>query len=382
MLKKIGHIVSDEKFIDAAYLSFASTALPVEHTYYCLTDRKEVKYIKTAKVEIVSFKYANSKEFAMLLSSYDLLIFHNLYEKEKRKIVLNVDANVKIWWIGWGVDYYHFIKGSYSNLFKPETLRFIKHQYRYGQLVHQLYKTLKNSFLFSRTYRHNYLAKIDYFSPVISDIEFDLVAGNNLNFKAKKIDWNYGVLLNKDLSKTKPVSYDVIVGNSAATTNNHADVLKLLSFILDSRNIIVPLSYGGNDAYKSFVMENASKYVKTKFTPLIDYMSLTDFNNIIQNAGFAIFNSIRQQAYGNINFLLSRGVKVFLDARNPIYLYLTQHGVKVFTIDEIDAVSINTPLSDIEAKHNFNIIHQLIGDKRIREKTVQALIEILKGEAT
>ncbi|MBK9736662.1 MAG: TDP-N-acetylfucosamine:lipid II N-acetylfucosaminyltransferase [Saprospiraceae bacterium] len=382
-MKKIAHIVSDEKFIDTAYLSFADNKLAIENTYFCLSDRKELVYIKMANITLVPLKYAETKEFAKQLNSFDLLIFHNLYEKEKRSIVFNVNGKVKIWWIGWGVDYYNIIRGAYHDLFKPETLCFIKRQHSYGQFGYILHNYIKKSFLHARIFRSGYLKRIDYFSPVIAPIEFDLVAGSSHNnFKAKKIDWNYGVLLNNDPSKTKPASFDVIVGNSGAMTNNHVDVFKYISFLDDDRNVIVPLSYSGNEAYKSFVLNKSSEYLKTRFTPLYDYMSLPDFNSMIQHSGFAVFNSIRQQAYGNINFLLTKGVKVFLDARNPIYIYLTQQGVKLFKIEDINAESMNTLLPDIDTTNNFHIIHQLIGEARIKEKTLKALTKIFEGEVT
>jgi hypothetical protein len=107
---------------------------------------------------------------------------------------------------------------------------------------------------------------------------------------------------------------DIRVGHSANPTGNHIDAFRWLSRMdLRGRNVVVPLSYG-DDQYRAVVLQKGRQILGDRFMPVMQFMSLGDYNALMNRCGFALMNHLRQQGVGNIMADLWRGGRVFMNS--------------------------------------------------------------------
>ena len=136
---------------------------------------------------------------------------------------------------------------------------------------------------------------------------------------------------------------NIFVGNSSSFSNNHISVFEKLSKLdLNGRKIITPLSYG-NSNYRSTITTLGFKYFKKNFLPIMDLISEKKYEDLMCTSSISIFNHYRGQASGNILKFIYFGCKVFLSIKNPIYDYLLQKNIKVYSIEfDLSQHEINT----------------------------------------
>ncbi len=115
-----------------------------------------------------------------------------------------------------------------------------------------------------------------------------------------------------NMPKTAQGVINIQVGNSATTTNNHLEVLSLLSKFKDENiRIYIPLSYG-EQSYAEEVIRYGKDVFGDKCIPIQQYMSFEEYYKLNHKMHIGIFNMKRQQAMGNINALMQFGCKIYL----------------------------------------------------------------------
>lgn len=141
----------------------------------------------------------------------------------------------------------------------------------------------------------------------------------------------------------------ILIGNSAAVTNNHLDALKLLEkFKEEDFKLIVPLSYGGTQSYIDEVIQYGKDTFGDKFVPILDYMSLDEYQNMMTDIKIAMFPLHRQQAMGNINFLIRCGIKVYLYQGEPLERYYCSLGIKTYHLSDVKKLEFHELISKDE----------------------------------
>ena len=176
---------------------------------------------------------------------------------------------------------------------------------------------------------------------------------------------------------------NILLGNSASATNNHLEAFELLQNLpIQQRKIIVPLSYGSEN-YANKIINKGKKLFNFNFSPLVDFMSLHDYNEYLEQCGIVIMNHYRQQAVGNVLSMLWIGAKVFLDERNTLYHYLNRIGVIIFSIQKDltkNNLEVFTLLSNDEQDINRKILQQEVGQEHLM-KQLQKQFELLLNES-
>lgn len=67
---------------------------------------------------------------------------------------------------------------------------------------------------------------------------------------------------------------------------------------------------------------------------------------------------------GNISLSLRNGNKVFMSETNLAYEYLKSCGYIVFSVQrDLNQAAIDTPLTESEQRHNYDLIYQWHSDK-------------------
>lgn len=165
---------------------------------------------------------------------------------------------------------------------------------------------------------------------------------------------------------------DILLGNSATASNNHADAMTLLQGRLGDGRLVVPLSYG-DAGYGAKVAALGRELFGDRFDALQQWMSLADYNDGIRACGFVVMNHRRQQAVGNIGAALYKGATVYLRRENPLFAFYGGLGITLRPMEALaDAPGPLVPLSADERARN----RAIIGAHYARERVLQAMRDI------
>ena len=114
------------------------------------------------------------------------------------------------------------------------------------------------------------------------------------------------------------------IGNSADPSNNHFEIIDLLSkFKSEKIRIYAILSYG-DSIYAQKVNKYGKEIFGDKFIGIFDFMSIDKYWSYIKDIDILIFNHKRQQGLGNITMLSYLEKKVYLRKEISSWSYLTK----------------------------------------------------------
>lgn len=374
MMKRILHIVNDEKFINNAVDLFNSVR-GYDHFFLIIGKRSEKKYIRS-DIEITYLSeynlllpFVNSK-----INGFDGYIFHSL-SLVKLHFLKKINKSKPVIWIGWGADYYTMFGAKKNDFLLPMTKRASETVVHYNWKKN-LYGKIFLNFTLDRKAR--LLSKINFMNTVIyEDYNFlKLFLGSTI---PDYIDWNYPVFngdLEKKLYNLDISDNNILLGNSYQETNNHIDALyELASSKLEFKKVICPLSYGVNDSYKKKVIQIGKSLFAERFEPILDFIPFGNYMDIISSCRYFYIPTLRQQAVGNANVLLSIGASLILNKNNPLYLHYINNGVKVFDNDSLK-YSDNLCLTDKEKEGNRCHVKKRFSNEVLNNKTKNLLAKM------
>ncbi|CAG9431327.1 TDP-N-acetylfucosamine:lipid II N-acetylfucosaminyltransferase [Providencia alcalifaciens] len=340
--KKYIHICPDEKFITPAAELFWEIDKE-NHEFIIYSKNKNLNYENKHNMKVFT-PYSLIKHIIGNIDKFkhNIVIFHSV-QRLPKLISLILPKDTITVWIGFGYDYYCY-----------ESKR------RKSSLLNEILDKL-------------FLARINYFAPVL-ETEYELVKKHFPKFKAKLLDWNYDLI--SGFLKKEYYSYgeNILLGNSATETNNHPEIIEILSELNVKKEIIIPLSYGSNNYKKKILSLIKSK--KLSITPLTEYLAIDDYYSKLGSCSHVIMNHNRQQAYGNIAMALFMGSKIFLRRNNPLYEYLVKKGFTIYSIEDIPH-EINTNLDEDIKNKNRALIEKFFSRNAFIEKTRNFISNIL-----
>lgn len=147
----------------------------------------------------------------------------------------------------------------------------------------------------------------------------------------------------------------VIVGNSAWEQSDHIPVLQWLSRFKDREiEVICPLGYPKESAYKSAVIAAGREVLGEKFRPLQDMLGWNEYHALLSTCDILVLNSQNQQGLGNIYYMLLCGGKVYLRGDSATYRMLKELGLHVYDSRRIQDLSYGELIefSKEQAGHN------------------------------
>ena len=329
------NIIADEKFTPFLQGLFEEAA-PGNSFFRVITSNPKLVFaVKNASTEAVDCAYFLSNKFRKDLERATCVIFHTL-NLEYALAALRIPEHITVVWRGWGFDYYGYLEAKGLSLVLPSTSMILAKPSLMNRAFTKRSPRHILLSLLSRTIGpiiiNKFISKVNYFSCCVPD-DYEALKLVLPNLTAQFLPLNYysceDVFLRGDNIQDLSGN-NVLLGNSASPSNNHIEVMKMLSELgMHGRKVIVPLSYG-DENYRRSVMSFGEKLLGESFVPLTKFVSLPQYNQIISSCSNVIMNHVRQQAIGNISATLLRGGKVFLRPENLIYKYFTRLGVKLF----------------------------------------------------
>jgi hypothetical protein len=388
-MKKNLHLMLDEKFIDY-FIRIAEEIQPGNNRYivYLSRDNKTLEYVKDPRVETCFWKEAAFLKIYRSVDEYEKIFIHNLSSEMVTFINrLGVNPRVKIFWVIWGLDLFRPTFLYWKFLYDPYTRQFLLKAYpwlKFLPLKWAEFLFLKAAkFLRLEEYRQRRAAigRIDYCLHW-NKLDLDLLQPH-YKFRMIFLEYNYfNISLNID-KILKPVSgqlavkdqgTNLLIGNSALPTNNHADLFLLLKKQIDisAYNFYSILSYGPEN-YKEFVLSRGREILGKNFKPITKFMPITGFFELLQTVTAGVFANNRTQAGGNVLSLLLMGKKVFLKKENTVYQMYRSLGAHIFKLEELTDSELQKPLSRQQIEDNIRIGRGKFGLIPSREKLKKIL---------
>lgn len=363
---RILNFVLDEKFIDGL---IATNKLIEEESHRYVVHKKnsedkQLKFIKdTQHIEVLT-----SKEIRLLLESsdFDAVFLHSI-TSIPFSLYSSLPKIKPVFWFSWGYDIYQLTSRPLVpiNIYHMETGNFMKasdqskiHGVHGLKIIRRILGHIHMELRRKRDARkiRDAIRRIDYHSGVL-DYETELIRKYNSEFKAQQVQFNYfDPRVSTDY--TPVCGLNIQIGNSAASTNNHLDLLPYFEkFDSGDRKIIMPLSYAApSEKYTEKVIKSYAQQFGDRYNPLVGFLPLEEYNKIMMSCAVAIYFIERQQAIGNLGHSFKCGQKVFLSETSMMYKYFKSKGFHVFSIQsELNEADSLKPLGEQERIYNYKL---------------------------
>lgn len=141
-------------------------------------------------------------------------------------------------------------------------------------------------------------------------------------------DFKYEKVMKK-MSKPR-----IAVGNSATKENHHVEVFEMLAKWKNQIEVICPLSYG-DPHYRKQVIESGGEFLGDSFKPIVDFMDIQSFIDLLATCTVGIYYNDRQQAGGNIYINLRLGNKLYLRKGTSMWKNYVNMGVTLYDVKDI-----------------------------------------------
>jgi dTDP-N-acetylfucosamine:lipid II N-acetylfucosaminyltransferase len=349
-MKKIIHIHTDHKFVVGSERFYGDI---FTNELIILGAKNSVNKHFHEKAQFFKPDPKNLNNILALVNAADILVVYQL-DFFKSPIVNKVAKGVKIIWRFFGTELYSrklhlYLSPNTRSFFKSQILK--KHVKRVFPFLFREEKTFYKA-----------LRRVDAIACVFKE-EYDYLKRhfNNLpRFIPLSLDgMHYANLIDFDLEY--PKSNTLVIGNSRSYFNNHLDILELAEMcdLDDKLKIKLLFNYGTENTYTKEVRKKASSIENVS---LIDsFIPPDEFINFYGPIAAFVNNSYRQLALGNIFLALYKGVKVYLNAKNPTYTWLKKEGLFIYEIEDLkkDLETGQIHLSKDEIIHNLKCFSRL-----------------------
>lgn len=360
-MKTILHVSVDDKFVIPVSSKFRNDEhFDTDVAILVDNNTAQLKYVQPDDyIHIVR----SQKDFKVLVQrkKYDFIFFYPLPPSHWNLLKYISNATRVIWW-AWGYDLYspYF---SFPPLLKIEGLKKKTKEiydscFSLKDRIRTSLRLLKNFIpsMYLYTIRRRVLSRIDYFMPVL-DVEWQMMKDRYPYFKAELWFYKHIIPESRDLSNNP--DGNILVGNSASPYNNHCDIWDIIRLYQPRKGkFIFPLSYG-DQQYK----EKVKKYIDNNCVVLDSFLEPNEYWRIVESCSYAVFGSIRQHAVGNIYHCFQQGVKVFLYRESMAFQFFKEKNFVVFPIEDINAETFRTPLTNEQAHFNQRILRNIFEEK-------------------
>lgn len=337
------HLFTTESLYSYELLKLFETTVNLqEHLFIFRKKDKSGKFTYTPAIEsriIYSTNFIHLTRYILpKMESAKWIYFHYLpYGPSLILWALKPSLIVKSTWIVWGGDVF---------IYKQKNL----------SLKNRLFEFLRRRI-------------IPRFPEIAAFVEADAREAIKVyNSKAEYIQILYPIPVNlEDLvdlkTKSPEITKKILIGNSADPSNNHLEMLEMLSgFCQENIKIYCPLSYSIDQSYIDSVVKKGHEIFDEKFIPLLTMMNTREYALFLNDMDIAVMNHRRQQGLGSIMPLLYLGKKLFLRSETSSYPFLTNAGCIIF-----DTCSMNRSNFDqfifihkTSCEANKNVIEKMI----------------------
>jgi dTDP-N-acetylfucosamine:lipid II N-acetylfucosaminyltransferase len=376
---RILHLGVDDKFTNF-FFETCEYVLPGRNRYLVVDEKEALQYVRpAAAVSRVKPGFLHSTEMRQILAKSRVLVIHFLTDAVI-DFLPRVPEQVVVVWSGWGKDYYARFP-SFRQWAYQEKTRKLMSELEPDRAPAGLVDRIRCK-IADRCRKHQEkkaIGRINYFSSPLPQ-DYPLVRAAFPSFSARYLQLNYGSV--EDTFQVGPDTVsgkNILVGNSADPANNHLEVFDVLKDLdLSDRLIYVPLSYGDRQ-YRDRVISAGNALFGGRFSPLLDFMPLEQYNRTVASCGTVIMNHRRQQAIGNIGTMLYKGAKLFLNGEGIAFGFFAGQGAHLSSVAALDARDerVFDELAEHQVAENRRILDTFWG-RGVVERNLALLGELVE----
>lgn len=384
------HIMVQDKFLDSYIEDVYAINEEKNNVFWFRGNENDNRIIKTTrKVEYIGDDIHKIKQKLSLINPTDRIFIH-LYDNFIAELVYNLPN--KIYVMLWGSEFYCEPFWYHTWVYDKFTLKQVKNYFGYPKIEFSLnplkilnqikgYFKVKKKIRISYELKNKFIGRIDFFIFIEHNNlffqDYHKIKSLYPSFKAKNLpgfyDQNFdravAVIRNKDIVVSE---INLLLGNSAADTNNHLDAFEILKKVKNIKVYCV-LSYGGNESYIEYIIKKGIEIFGERFVPITNFMDREKYMEFINSIDILFMYSNRQQAFGNICSFLSLGKPVFLKNENTIKGYLDAMGIETYNAQRIHKIDLEKVIHDNNQRftRNFEILRANISqEKRLKDLKV------------
>jgi hypothetical protein len=258
-------------------------------------------YFADAPDNVIQLKKQTSLKFLIAAHLAERVIFNGLFS---HNTVLSFAFMPwvlrKAIWLPWGGDLYNRNYLLSSNITKVSD--WVKRQF-----VRSLYAIATPTLGDYETAKKWYGGRSKYIESGCNVFNFELEDLNRL----------------VEERQDNKMPFRIQIGNSGDPTNEHLEILRVLGrFVEENIEVVAPLTYGNKDYIES-VTKLGHDMFGTKFLPLTQFMSPSEYNKYLSTIDVVIMNHRRQQGFGNLVIALYLGSKIFIRREISTWDYLS-----------------------------------------------------------
>ncbi|WP_157267694.1 TDP-N-acetylfucosamine:lipid II N-acetylfucosaminyltransferase [Azohydromonas aeria] len=372
---KILHLARDEKFVPLLQRLFEEALPGAHHWLIAQSVRSGASFVQPAPG--VTFRKEwlfRTPWIARDVRDADVIVAHSMTTIFANAI-RHAPAAARVAWIGWGYDYYPLLTPLLGDSILPATRALCgtppKDARGGGGFAAWWRGALRKRERRSPMALTTVASRLHTFCVMPTEVELLRQALPALRGTPHELP----LFTAEDVFERGPAAMagpDILLGNSATASNNHADALELLRGRIGDGHLIVPLSYG-DSRYGAQVAALGRQCFGDRFEPLQQWMPIDAYNERIGSCGFVVMNHRRQQAVGNIGAALYKGATVYLRRENPLYPFYCGLGIALRPMEALAQGS--GPLQPLTAEERARN-RALIGAHYARERVLQAIREL------
>lgn len=298
------------------------------------------------------------------MNSSDLVV-HYFLDYTKSELILKSSKNVKHYWDFFGADVYQQLNVFKKNLYGKRTKRWMRFvlSYRF-RLEFRSIKYLINGKPTPKRMLLDSFQRIDrllwYIDEEIDWINTKVKTPEFLYFK----HFTFEDVIPFEKCGVNTLVKKILIGNSATLENNHLDVLEMFreNKITDYQ-VALPLSYGSPEAYKQCIKTNYQAFFGDKFQAQESVLSLEEYYSWLNDFPTAIMLHYRQQALGNLFYLIANGTKIYLSEKNILLKWFGANQIDVFCFEKEflkDYSQNNLTLDLVKQQNNYSNLKKLL----------------------
>lgn len=355
------HIADDQRFINGAVDGF-ETYYPGRNRWVVqipVGQHKRIRLVSqrpNIRFEVLKSAGAAKRllHFAREEGIRHVLVHQLDPAKARLALLLKRELGVTLYWIFFGADLYGYLsrKGKYELYDDPKWLTREKKLHFKADLGYRWRMGIDPGKTLER-----FVRELDHFC-FWNEYDHKLLQST----MGTDADLKYFIYWHVLDTTDRPPKTDrepgvILVNHSGNLNGNHRTVLERLQQLDESvaiQRVIAPLTYGD-----PLVIEETKRIGKrcfgSRFEGMQEHLPMGSYYRMLDGVSAAVFGNRRQQAGGNVFYLLKAGVRVYLRNDNNLLQWLRDRGFHVFSFeDDLKTPEDLRPLSPELMISNFH----------------------------
>lgn len=335
---KFLHVMSREKFTASVSQFYSMFFHNGEHEI-CYLNTEGADSLISDRIDLVQKEIYLTRNLLRdfrtmwaVFSKYDYIVMHSYLFPSVVRLFLHSHRSIlkKVIWIEWGADLY-----SWESV---------------GRSARSVVNNIVNRCL--RTRCHSMVGifppDCDYYQKAFPKAKVNVYYAPYCGGSVDEEFFREAPPSRLPQTKAQGEPVYIQIGQNALSTLNHIDVLNTLARFRDENiRILLPISYGGTEAYADEVQRCAERIFGEKAICLRDVMPVDAYFQLITRVDIAIFNTTRQCGLGNIYRLIYRNTKLYMPEDCVMYSYFVDNGITINKYEELAACSYQTFIEDM-----------------------------------